>query len=144
MKTFKQHLEEAKQVGVIYHFTNVDALISILEKDTLSSEYHHAIAFTRNYKLGFSSGVRIAFDGDKMSNKFSFEPKLYKGDLKYKKEAEETIRKNSIKGVIKYIKQVDVIPEDLGRNEGDLFYDFMNNNTTKVNIKVVDDWMPVK
>ncbi len=37
MKTFKQFLSEAKQVGTIYHFTDPISAIGILNSDTLSS-----------------------------------------------------------------------------------------------------------
>ena len=107
---------ESKQVGVLYHWTYLNRLKWILEQDTMKSPRYDYISFSRNKNLSkmddWYGTVMIKFDGDKMSNKWKFEPHLYKGDmgeLKFKKEAEERIKcnsNNSIKGIKKYILEI--------------------------------------
>jgi hypothetical protein len=124
MKSFKNYLniDEAKQVGIIYHFTSVNNLIGIVRKNVMYSNLGY-ISFTRNSRLGYNDAeVRIMFDGDKMSNKFKFEPFQHKGAYSYDKdietirksyggEWEESIKKNKIKDILKYIKRIDILDE---------------------------------
>ena len=71
---------EAKQVGVIYHFAGgLNDLLSILKMGGLFSYHWNYISFTRDYNLkdyeNESWGpVRLAFNGDAMSNKYKIEP----------------------------------------------------------------------
>jgi hypothetical protein len=79
-------LHEAKQVGILYHFTRTGELISILENNILKASDMWATnndlrpfnAFTRNKNGwdvgGFYTDVRIAIDGDKLSNKYKIQP----------------------------------------------------------------------
>jgi len=79
-------LNEAKQIGDIYHFTSIEALTEMVKEynsitldisggSESASGYY---SFTRNPNLGTLSEekhhVRIKLDGDKMSNKYKFEP----------------------------------------------------------------------
>ena len=90
----KEHYtNEAKQVGTIYHFTTINALKALLNKDELSkfgcdilTFYSHNTYFstTRNYALSTDMynndfplakyNVRIAIDGTKLSNKYKIKP----------------------------------------------------------------------
>lgn len=113
-------LFEAKQVGIIYHFTSMHSLFRILDTNKMKSNLGH-ISFSRNYRLGYNDAdVRIAFDGNKMSNKFKFQPRMHKDPFKsdyktarkmYGDEREETIKKSSISGVLRYVKKIDVLDE---------------------------------
>lgn len=146
MRTFKQHLEEAKQVGIIYHFTSFDKMIRILEADMMKSEYGY-ISFTRNYKLAYgSNNVRITFDGDKMSNKFKIAPFVFVKDRRrYGEEMEERIVKERIYGVIKYIKQIDIItPKIHQENFQTRWNNFKEDKKLKLDLIFVDNWKPVK
>lgn len=81
-----KELNEAKQVGDIYHFTDIDTLALMIENKgeiVLDPSFSSFAAgkyysFTRNPNLGTLSEekhhVRIKLDGDKMSNKYKFEP----------------------------------------------------------------------
>lgn len=97
MKTYEEFLfdlNEAKQVGVIYHFTKpeyFDLMIdAAAQKKNVSSEifalYGHTrgVSLTRNFSLSSSHfgdisirngyTVRIAIDGDSLSNKYKIRP----------------------------------------------------------------------
>jgi hypothetical protein len=87
----KDILTEAKQVGILYHYTSVVGLKGILDSDELyvSSELYkgqelYYVAFTRNknfHRKGANWGVkadyRITIDGNKLSNKYKIQPFAY-------------------------------------------------------------------
>jgi hypothetical protein len=123
-KYIKIKITESKQVGLLYHWTDIDSLEKILTEDRMVGHMNY-ISLSRNKNLNFNGRqVRITFDGDKMSNKFKFEPHLYMKDLKYKEESEERIPctdfsepeteytkhnrgwENIIKGVKKYMVDI--------------------------------------
>lgn len=115
------NLLEAKQVGIIYHFTSMNSLFRIISTNKMKSNLGH-ISFTRNSRLGYrDSDARIAFDGNKMSNKFKFQPYMHGNPFydddpvqlrkMYGDEWEESIKKSSISGVLKYIIKIDILDE---------------------------------
>ena len=89
--TENKNLSEAKQVGVIYHYTDKKGLDGILKSNSIKSNDEHYlgnvinyISFTRNknfHKKGMSFGVkleyRIAIDGNKLSNRYKIKPFAY-------------------------------------------------------------------
>ena len=116
----KFKLFERKQVGLLYHWTYLDALEKILKTDKMWSAMNY-ISFSRNKNLNFHDRpVKITFDGDKMSDEFKFEPHLYMKDVNYKEESEERIEcdeysetketgwEDMISGVKKYIIDIEV------------------------------------
>ena len=90
-KEKENFLSEAKQVGVIYHYTDKKGLAGILKSNSIKSNDEHYlgnvinyISFTRNknfHKKGMSFGVkleyRIAIDGNKLSNRYKIKPFAY-------------------------------------------------------------------
>lgn len=90
-------LIEAKQVGILYHFTSLEALDKIIDEEGLRSNIHDWISFSRNYtnpKTGHLEGlnVRLTFDGNKLSNKYKIEPYLDIGHvIRHDEEQEERI-----------------------------------------------------
>lgn len=99
----KQRLAEAKQVGIIYHFTSMSNAWGILHNGNLKPKGNGQfyfdgnhfvndrardwVSFTRNKNLKITPGagggahvgevwneVRLAFDGDKLSNRHRIEP----------------------------------------------------------------------
>jgi len=134
MKTFKEYLLESKNIGDIYHFTNLaNAWIILSDKTLLAktdtgfdfgagyiSHGRDGVSFTRNHDLKNSAliggdghawgSIRIKFDGNKLSNKYKIEPYL---DRKHNvtrqaNQAEEIIKKD----VVKFgntVKQVDFL-----------------------------------
>lgn len=81
-----KEINENKQIGDIYHFTSTEALSTMIEDSgniTLDIRAGSMAAggyysFTRNPNLGTLSEekhhIRIKLDGDKMSDKYRFEP----------------------------------------------------------------------
>jgi len=73
-------IKEAKQVGILYHFTTINNLEDILKSKGLKSDFFDYISFTRNFNLQKTSDyfkdhkVRLTFDGNKLSNKYKIEP----------------------------------------------------------------------
>jgi hypothetical protein len=126
-------LKEAKQVGILYHYTNYDSAIKIVAQDQLKSDYavdstkdnlKYNISFTRNknfatVKRSLMSGaprVRFTVDGDKLSDKYKIEPFAQKGFEKAKKnsfEAEERIVYNKPFSIelSNYLISVDIVEE---------------------------------
>ncbi len=86
-----KNLIEAKQVGLLYHYTSKDGLKGILKDNKLraSEEYYlgeelYFVSFTRNkdfhkkaYKFNVKVDYRITLDGDKLSNKYRIKPFAY-------------------------------------------------------------------
>lgn len=80
-------LNEAKQVGTIYHFTTIDGLKHMMKQSNqfeLYSRNEENISLTRNPQLGVippnanfkHCDVRIALDGDKISQNHKIKPLL--------------------------------------------------------------------
>ncbi len=84
-------LNEAKQVGSLYHYTSADGLKNILQSNQLKSseeEYMgndlNFISFTRNknfhkkgQKFNVKTDYRITLDGDKLSDRYKIKPFAY-------------------------------------------------------------------
>lgn len=85
------NIQEAKQVGDLYHFTTAGAAIKILEDGYLLTSNDpetglHAISFTRDKNLTKGPtyigriDVRLKLDGNRMSNKFKIKPYQFDPD----------------------------------------------------------------
>lgn len=161
-----KELNEAKQVGDIYHFTDTDT-IALMTKDkggiVLDPSFSSFAAnkyysFTRNPNLGTLSDekhhVRIKLDGDKMSNKYKFEPyaDIESGEDLYSKnapnyEAEERInaKKYGLVDLTPYIEEITVISPDSFKeylemyHAGTKYYDEILND-----YNLVIDWIKSK
>ncbi len=135
MKSFKEFISEAKQVGTVYHYTDLESLHKLINQDVpfrMYSKNNETISTTRNsnlhltggYNKHFSkSGVRIALDGDKISEHHKIKPVAGLIDnepdvLNHKHneyrvsrnsgEAEESIMKHPF-DMKKYIKHIHII-----------------------------------
>jgi hypothetical protein len=138
LHTFESFLTEAKQVGVIYHYTTFENGLKILQSnelkgadaaDSTHANLVYAVSFTRdkrfhnNHNVGFDVGsfgqrpqVRFTVDGDKLSNKFKVQPYSQQGVFSKDKksfEAEERVISNKPFSIpiIPYIKSVDILIE---------------------------------
>lgn len=125
MKTFKQflienekQLTESKQVGTLYHLTNLDGIEFIMKNNKLIRKLYDGISFTRNKMLNFYVGhpsglyFKLIIDGDKLSDNYKIEPFKYhsiKDDVDFRNEAEEIIKVKEIRNIDKYIKGVAFI-----------------------------------
>lgn len=146
-------LQEAKSVGVIYHFTRLTSLKDIEDSNFCLGSHQHYVSFTRNFDLSNKDFykndmsvlkgddkriVRMAIDGTALSNHYKIEPFL---DLEYgvkrkQGEWEERILKHGIKKSPKetvcikpYIKQIDVLHDD-----GDFIKDVLSDIKSKFNV----------
>lgn len=138
IKLFEQFINEAKQVGTIYHYTTFEAGLKILQSNQLKSGESadstiakpiFAISFTRdkrfhnNHTVGFGESsfgnipqVRFTIDGNKLSNKFKIGPYSQQGAFSKNRkgfEAEERVisDKPFTIPISKYLISVDLLIE---------------------------------
>ena len=137
---------EGKQVGIIYHFTSMHSAWSIVEEDIMKPKegggisydgnafvidrFRDWVSFTRNHNLiatpaaggdGRSWGeVRIAFDGDRLSNRHSIRP--YHDSDEYltraDNQSEERIM-GEVRGIRDAIIQIDFNAERYVADDND-------------------------
>ncbi len=83
LKKIKEEIQEAKQVGTVYHFTKLENLHKMLHQSEpfkLESHNGETISTTRNPSLNKHNrqfakhGVRITLDGDKISENHKIKP----------------------------------------------------------------------
>lgn len=116
-------MNESKQVGIIYHFTDPLNALKILQSNKLlagnssGDSYTNGISFTRNKNLnrGGCTAVHIVINGDKLSNRYHIEPlnvwshmEPLDGHGPYDREDEERVTKLEIKDILKYIIRIDI------------------------------------
>jgi hypothetical protein len=115
---------EAKQVGILYHYTSVVSLMKILKSGELlgSLEYGNKfISFTRDknflkhpMRTIKDDAVRIVLDGDKLSNKYKIQPfnYQYRFATRYDDaESEERIYIDKISNIKNYIIRIEFTRE---------------------------------
>ena len=123
-------LNEAKNIGFLYHFTTIPSLINIL----LSNKLESPISLTRNKNFNKVTSIipteaRITLDGSLLSNNYKISPFNYgyrkkwvsdKGKTEFKNiwdpefedQSEEVINKDII-NLKKYIKEINVNEIDM-------------------------------
>src|SRR3954470_25002891 len=111
MKLVEKILKEAKQVGLLYHYTSFYGLIGIVKDNVLKTPYvHQEISLTRNKDFHKHTNIincncRITIDGDKLSNHYKIVPFQYtgiNGKMKYEDQFEEQVLK-PIVNIKKYV-----------------------------------------
>ncbi len=84
-------IAEAKQVGTLYHYTSEPGAAAILKSNRINAsveEYRgnelYYVSFTRNKdfhkrseRFGVKTAVRIAIDGDRLSDRYKVKPFAY-------------------------------------------------------------------
>jgi hypothetical protein len=128
-------IKESKQVGFLYHFTDTDGILGILNTNVLKT-YHDNdlrtdfVSFTRNKNYLNEPGsqgksfklVRLTIDGDKLSNYYKISPKhnLNRSNLKrphgtgnYNKDEFEEVCFKPIKNIKDYIISIDIDKKSL-------------------------------
>lgn len=163
--------QEAKQVGVLYHFikssrSSPEVLSSILKKG-LESDQKGYVSFTRNFDLGSGyylkrAYIRIAIDGNKLSEKYKIEPfndasSINKRNLPYINpdnfgtEAEERIITTKPIPIKDLIIRVDIYAEKLSAECNTISFYLKQLNFYKevldhfdVPYITVGRWKPVK
>ena len=116
LKSIEISLEEAKQVGTIYHFTNIESLFAILSSGVIktSKKYYPQgfTSLTRDFNLPQhvsdiriqQFNVRFNIDGNKLSENIKITP--FK-DPKYNREELEEVIFKDIK-ISKYVQSIDI------------------------------------
>jgi hypothetical protein len=132
---------EAKEVGILYHFTNIFGLIKIISSNKMEGNWHSGyVSFTRNRnfsrtyrKIGVDTiNVRIIIDGNKLSEKYKIEPYSYygnqgKSDYRYGSydESEEHV-KGDITNISEYIIEAEILSKhDLTFLDGEEFRGYL-------------------
>jgi hypothetical protein len=127
------NISEAKQVGILYHYTLLDYLVSIINDNALkalgTTTFGPIISFTRdknfhNVKRNImGTECRIVIDGDKLSNNYKITP-IAEKDFKRNTnntESEERItfvsRNDEIKNLDKYVISYDIFLDEILNNE---------------------------
>ena len=124
-------LQEAKQVGDVYHFTPTYNLYSILNDGFLKPNYEQQVSTTRNKNVdlipffdndSLDNVSRITLDGNKISNNFKIKPYHYDEDVPPSKrgpaylnkiEFEEQIITNGKNlPIYPYLKRIDIFTSD--------------------------------
>jgi hypothetical protein len=119
----QESLAEAKQVGLLYHFTTYEKALYIIKDGyalrTASNRLYGGnpnpdfISFTRNKNLKsptISGEVRFTIDGDGLSNKYKIQPFADTGTDT--DESEERVDAVPIRGELnfsKYLKSIDIM-----------------------------------
>jgi len=129
-------LFEGKQVGILYHWTDIESLYNIIRTNKMiSTRYYNS--FSRNKNLNFESKqCKIIFDGNKMSDKFKIEPYLYHSDYSFKVESEERIKCKEIGGINKFIIGIE-IKRDVYSDPYDYYLNFLRKKLPNVEIKII-------
>ena len=76
-------LLEAKQVGILYHYTSIENAIQICHDDELRPGEFEGVSFTRNkdfhkvQREEIATGVQFVIDGDKLSENYKVQPFNY-------------------------------------------------------------------
>lgn len=113
-----ESMNEAKQVGNLYHFTPIASLIQIIKSNKLAAHVadNHSsasVSLTRDSHLSRSKGsnARIVIDGDKLSNRYKVKPINITSSDPYspawETESEERVL-GDITDLKKYIVSVDL------------------------------------
>lgn len=130
--SFKTYLAERKNLGTLYHFTNLHGAMGILKDMEIASDtmYAAGVAFTRMPMLKHTTGrsadlfkdmpwgpVRFAIDGELLSDNNKLQPYSWHGTEGGRFPAEtrsidndqaEEISKKTVKTRATYFKQLDI------------------------------------
>jgi len=147
MIKLKDILKEAKQVGIIYHYTTFEAGLKILQSNQLKSDHTaestnakpvFGISFTRdkrfnnanravdftNSSFGRTPQLRFTIDGNKLSNKFKIQPYSQQGAFSKDKksfESEERVTSDKLFTIplSNYLISIDLLFEYKKPEDGD-------------------------
>ena len=130
MIKLKDILREAKQVGLLYHFTDFDSLKNVIESNTMRGSWGNqdvkgkyiSTSRDKNFWKSYPNigaeelEVALVFDGDKLSNKYKIRPYAYEPYRSLDRsgaEAEELIMlpTGTLSNVDQYLLGVMVLEE---------------------------------
>ena len=121
------NLIEAKQVGILYHYTKVNKIYSILEDNLLKTNNAGYISFTRSknpqqFPIAKNADGVIIIDGNKLSNNYKIVPHYdieFAQELEYcdnycLEEMEERVYKDII-NIKNYILGINIFQKNIQR-----------------------------
>ena len=148
MITFKDYFTEAKQVGILYHYTPIITAYQIVIGNKLG---YSNICFTRNkhFHRHYRSGInteqcRLVLDGDKLSENYKLKPHDYFFNDRHRyeiphhgtyDEQEEKITNGPIKELNRYLIKIQIFKSFLNyllKFPNDNFYNGYNRKYYKV------------
>ena len=138
-------INESKQVGIIYHFTDDESFWNIINDEGLKSSHFNFISFTRSFSNPKGShleymNVRFSFDGNKLSNKFKIEPY---SENKYNEQEERIMwNQNRILKCFFALKRIDILKKSEIKNFSQL--EILEFSKVKLPIYFVDKFKPVR
>jgi hypothetical protein len=117
-------LLEAKQVGILYHYTSIENAIKICKDNMLRPMNYETVSFTRDKNFhgvqrdSIACGVKFVVDGDKLSENYKIQPfnyfntsdKSHGSENKYYHydyyDEQEEVVKSPIRNLSKYVIKV--------------------------------------
>lgn len=156
-------LMEGKQVGLLYHFTSIDAMLHIVANNELgkNDDKYEKISATRNKNFYKSTKIIpteccIILDGDKISNKYKISPTDYnynkgfglKPTKNFEDQYEELIH-GQIKPLSKYTKRIFIFDIDFDAVYGEedtmqYLSNVMNVDSDDISYKDIIDFIESK
>jgi hypothetical protein len=120
-------INESKQIGILYHYTDMEAMIMIISGNKLmghkKSENKYAISFTRNKNfksqvrdLGKNLNCRLSVDGNRLSEKFRIVPYAsgeYRHPLTQEQEERLIMKKKFLENIDEYILAYDFYLDEI-------------------------------
>ena len=158
-------LKEAKQVGIIYHYTTFESGLKVLELNQLKSDHTaestnakpvFGISFTRdkrfnnanravdftNSSFGRTPQLRFTIDGNKLSNKFKVQPysqggRFDKGKKDFESEERVTSDKLFTIPLSNYLISIDLLFEYKKPKDGDWDAEFDYEEYAPLRAKII-------
>ena len=165
MIKLKDILKEAKQVGIIYHYTTFESGLKVLELNQLKSDHTaestyakpvFGISFTRdkrfnnanravdftNSSFGRTPQLRFTIDGNKLSNKFKVQPysqggRFDKGKKDFESEERVTSDKLFTIPLSNYLISIDLLFEYKKPEDGDWDAEFDYEEYAPLRAKII-------
>ncbi len=137
-------IQEGKQVGILYHFTDTDSLVDIIKSDTIEAheineygleDHGKYVSFSRNKNFAnettfFKFQCCIVIDGDRLSNRYHIEPHYWEWqNPEITEDQFEEQVKGDINNLDEYIIKIILFKKDLK------FMQWIENNGYAVEIQ---------
>ena len=130
LNLLKEILNEAKQVGTLYHFTPINYCIEILKSQYIQPNYENQISTSRyaNSDVGFISHgdnnimCRIMLDGNKVSTKYKIRGFVHSADVDNPYGDDDYSDTESRKGFLKRKGAKGKYAEEAIETKGEKFY----------------------
>lgn len=147
-KIVEKILEEAKQVGLLYHATRLDDILDILKENILYAQRDIGISTSRTKEFFLTNNLFglgkwnacLVLDGDKLSNKYKIKPFQYPNE----RDSYETViitnklnkydyPVNNITAYHNWLKNLDDYFDEYGYDYSEP--DFVSDGSAIINIK---------